>query len=378
MKKIKLEVPIKQDDYTEQASQMFDIEILDKSTTIISDNLKLPDDWNVGVIYGPSGGGKSTILNNHFGKEKTIKWDDRPIISNLDSVSPSEATRILSAVGLSTVPAWLRPYHCLSVGEQFRAKLARLIADSKDEEVIVIDEFTSNVDRNVAKAASCAFGKYIKRMNKKAVVATCHTDILEWLAADWGYSPIEGETHNNGGRWVRPDIELKIFRGKYDSWKLFSPHHYLTASMNKSSRVYLAYWNGVLVGLISILRFPHGHIKNGWRISRVVVLPDYQGLSIGTKFTEFIASCICSGQDDDGNYGRCYIRTTHPAMISSFTRSGNWREAAGSRRRGDESKSGRSTMSGNKNWTVDKKVRHSFEYTGPKTDEEHYKLFWQN
>lgn len=377
MKEIKLQVPIKQDAYTDEAAQMFDIEIGENSTTIVKDNLNINDKWNIGVIYGPSGGGKSTILNHHFSKEKILKWDDRPIISQLGDVTPSDATRILSAVGLSSVPAWLRPYHCLSVGEQFRAKLARLIAESKDGETIVIDEFTSTVDRNVAKAASFAFSKYIKRLNKKAVVATCHTDVLEWLEADWGYSPIEGITHNNDGRWLRPFIKLKVLRGKYQAWELFSKHHYLTSSINKSSRVYLAYWNDNLVALTCVLRFPHGHIKNGWRLSRSVVLPDYQGLGIGAKLTDFIASCITSHKDDDGNYGRCYARTTHPAMIAHRIKTGWWREAAGSRKSGTESKTGSSSMSSNKNWKVDNKVRYSFEYIGPKTVQQNYKLFWE-
>ncbi|MCI0564854.1 MAG: ABC transporter ATP-binding protein [Nitrososphaera sp.] len=124
-KEIVLKVPIKQDSYTEECSKMFDIPIGNESTTIIEDNLQLPEKWNLGVIYGSSGSGKSTILKSHFGQEKVFSWDDRPIISNLGVVSPEQATRLLAAVGLSSVPSWLRPYHCLSVGEQFRAKLAR-------------------------------------------------------------------------------------------------------------------------------------------------------------------------------------------------------------------------------------------------------------
>ncbi len=375
MSEIKLEVPIHHDEYTAHVSQMFDFEMGDKSITVVKNNLELPENWQLGVIYGPSGAGKSTLLGK-FGKPQEYEWDERGIVSNLGNVSPSEATRLLSAVGLSSVPSWTRPFHCLSVGEQFRAKLARLLAETTEDDIILIDEFTSVVDRNVAKAASYAFAKYIRRTGRRAILATCHSDILEWLEPDWGYNPIEGVTHHSG-RWKRPPIELKIFRGKYQAWELFAPHHYLTATINKSARVYLAYWKDTLVGFTCVLRFPHGHIKNGWRLSRSVVLPDYQGLGIGAKLTDFIASCITSGKDKDGNYGRCYARTTHPAMIAHRLKTGWWREAAGSRRAGNESKTGSSSMAGNKGWSVDSKVRYSFEYTGPKATEEHAKLFWE-
>jgi len=59
--------------------------------------------------------------------------------------------------------------------------LARKVRDGA-----VIDEFTSVVDRNVAKAASVALVRYIKKNNiKNVVLSTCHRDILEWLEPDW-------------------------------------------------------------------------------------------------------------------------------------------------------------------------------------------------
>jgi alpha-D-ribose 1-methylphosphonate 5-triphosphate synthase subunit PhnL len=374
MAEIILETIVKQDAYTDEAAKMFDITIEERSRTTIQDNIRLPETWKLGVIYGPSGSGKSTLLKK-FGAVKIFKWDDRPIISNLDAVSPEKAHQLLAAVGLSSVPSWLRPYHCLSVGEQFRATLARALAEAKDGDVVLIDEFTSVVDRNVAKAASCAFAKAIKRSNLRAVIATCHSDILDWLEPDWAYNPVEGETQFAGG-WKRPAIALTIRRVQNTAWKLFSPHHYLTAKMNASSRVYGAFWNGILVAVTCVLRFPHGHIKNGWRLSRSVVLPDYQGLSIGAKLTDFIASCIRAGTDEKGNIGRCYARTTHPAMIAYRVKTGYWREAGGSRRPGNESPSGRTTMAGNKGWKVDAKTRYSFEYVGAKATDEQARVFW--
>jgi ABC-type ATPase with predicted acetyltransferase domain len=50
---------------------------------------------------------------------------------------------------LNSVPSWYKPYQVLSNGEKFRADLARKLKSNT-----VIDEFTSVVDRTVAKAAS--------------------------------------------------------------------------------------------------------------------------------------------------------------------------------------------------------------------------------
>lgn len=65
-------------------------------------------------------------------------------------------TAALSSVGLGSVPAWLRPYHVLSEGEKFRAMMARVICDAPRQ--VVIDEFRSVVDRQIAKIGASAFG----------------------------------------------------------------------------------------------------------------------------------------------------------------------------------------------------------------------------
>jgi len=150
----------------------------------------LPDDYNIGVIVGSSGSGKSTLLNE-FGQEEKPEWNpNKSIISHFES--PDDGINKLSAVGLSTVPNWYKPYHVLSNGEQFRADLARKIKDGA-----VIDEFTSVVDRNVAKAASVSLSKYIKKYEiKNVVISTCHEDILDWLEPDWVVNTNSGEVYD--------------------------------------------------------------------------------------------------------------------------------------------------------------------------------------
>ena len=149
----------------------------------------IPSQFKIGVIIGASGSGKSTILKN-FGSEITPFWEsNKSIISHFDN--PDEAINKMGAVGLNTVPSWYKSYSVLSNGEKFRADLARKIQNNS-----VIDEFTSVVDRNVAKAASVSFSRYIKSNDiYNIVLATCHRDIVDWLEPDWVIDTDSGEYH---------------------------------------------------------------------------------------------------------------------------------------------------------------------------------------
>lgn len=146
----------------------------------------LPKEFGIGVIVGASGTGKSTLLRS-FKVSEIHEWNDGSIVSNFDS--PVEANEKLSAAGLMSVPEWVKPYRVLSNGQQFRANLARSLHDNA-----VIDEYTSVIDRNVAKAASVAMSRYVRKNNvKNIVLATCHRDVLEYLEPDWVIDTDRGE-----------------------------------------------------------------------------------------------------------------------------------------------------------------------------------------
>jgi len=147
----------------------------------------LPSKFKLGVIVGSSGSGKSTLLSK-FGKEERPIWTpNKSIVSHFDS--PDDAINKLGSVGLNTVPSWYKSYDVLSNGEKFRADLARKLKSGA-----VIDEFTSVVDRTVAKAASISLSRYIKNNDlENVVISTCHHDILEWLEPDWVIDTDTGE-----------------------------------------------------------------------------------------------------------------------------------------------------------------------------------------
>src|SRR5579871_5899152 len=111
-------------------------------------------DWKLGLVVGPSGSGKTSLGRKIFGPAALYDpcdWPaDQPIIEAIAPAGDFNAvTAALSAVGLGSVPAWLRPFPVLSNGEKFRANLARLICEAPPK--VVVDEFTSVVDRQIAR-----------------------------------------------------------------------------------------------------------------------------------------------------------------------------------------------------------------------------------
>ena len=322
MKYIEKKNKIINDKYTEYVYEAFDIQNKEETSVKIPINFAecKTFDWNIGVIYGGSGTGKTTLLKE-FGNLTIDKFDEhKPLISNFDWLEPKEATFLLSAMGLASVPTWLRPYSLLSNGEQYRASLAYKVGKASENDVILIDEFTSVVDRDVAKAMSNALQKYIRRTNKKIILASCHFDIMEWLLPDWTYSPLKGRLERAScRRQSRPKIELQIFRCRYETWNIFKQHHYLSEDLNKASKSFVFLMNDKPVAFIAVLPLPNGNLKNAFRITRVVVLPDFQGLGIGVEILNLISSMYFKDNKT------MYIKTSNPALFMSMKRNlENW------------------------------------------------------
>ena len=352
----------------QQLCGMFDVPPTQHSQQSWRHCLDLPETWNVGVIVGPSGAGKSTLAREAFGNQLVENWAwpaDQSILDGFPaSLGIRDVAGLLSSVGFSSPPAWLRPYHALSNGEQFRVNVARTLAEMPD--LAVVDEFTSVVDRTVARFGSFAVARTVRRLNQRFVAVTCHYDVLDWLEPDWIYEPHMGKFTLNvgadggaasgsrdnvprGSLWRGPPIHLRIIRTTAAAWKLFHRHHYLSADMHKSANCYLGLIEDRPAVFTGVLAFPHPS-KPGWREHRTVCLPDFQGGGLGNAMSEFIASIYAAT-------GRNYYSTTsHLSMIRHRTASPNWRmirrPSLGGRRGLWESA-----------WT---RLTASFVYCGPK------------
>jgi ABC-type ATPase with predicted acetyltransferase domain len=145
-------------------------------------------EWSIGLIVGSSGSGKSTIAKQVFKDQynETYLYGQESVLDEMPTnKSTQEITSTFNSVGFATVWSWLKPYNVLSNGEKMRVDLARAILS--DNEIIVYDEFTSVVDRTIAKTASSAISKAIRKKGRKFVAISCHYDIIDWLEPDWVY-----------------------------------------------------------------------------------------------------------------------------------------------------------------------------------------------
>lgn len=164
---------------------------------------------------------------------------------------------------------------------------------------------------------SAAIAKGIRAgwIGRRLVAVTCHYDVTDWLAPDWVIDMATAQFTRR--RLRRPPIKLKLFRCRRAAWWLFARHHYLSGELPHFARCFLATWNGEPAAFCAMLNLIGR--KNRWRVSRIVTLPDYQGVGVGTAVVEAVAEL----HRREGN--RVNITTSHPAMIAHCRRSPRWR-----------------------------------------------------
>jgi GNAT superfamily N-acetyltransferase len=291
-------------------------------------------DWSIGVVVGPSGSGKTSMGRQVFGPDAIYEPDwpaDRSIVDAIAADGDFNAvTAALAAVGLGDVPAWLRPYAVLSNGEKFRATLARLVAEAPEQ--AVVDEFTSVVDRQIAKIGALAFSKAWRRTGGQVVLLSCHYDILDWLQPDWVYDTATAKFH---GRWLqqRPRFELDIWQTDWRYWPLFEPHHYLKVPRMIASRCYVGTVDDEPVCHLAVGTKNVGRKGVEARACRLVVMPEWQGAGVGLRFLNQICQWQLEGHDSARLPGRkltTIFHTSHPGLCAALRRSPRWRQVSAS------------------------------------------------
>jgi ABC-type hemin transport system ATPase subunit/GNAT superfamily N-acetyltransferase len=432
---VHLETPLARTFRVEQVAGLFDVPLAERlRQTLTAEVPGLEEAWTIGAIVGPSGSGKTTLARAAYGDAvyEPQPWPAGRAMVEVLGEMPKAATsgrgvlsggvatasrqsrssrnggldrdpwsrhwtikeiaRVLCAVGLGSVPAWLKPYEVLSTGERFRADLARAVIQESGvggqesgsrRHLLVFDEFTSTLDRTVAKTASAALARFLRSeaMDQRRegetrgvgdketdeasqltngaslslspgllvspsvrfVALTCHTDILPWLAPDWtlylrgslaGASGWReqaltrpsatlsqrerdaGQPRLVWGRQPRPGIKLRVERVPQALWARFAPHHYLSGGLAASATCYAAWWEEPVAfcAVVAALGW-----KKTKRIARLVTLPEFQGLGIGTRLMEAVAKIEAAR----GN--RVTITASHPAIVSHCSHSPGWR-----------------------------------------------------
>jgi ABC-type lipoprotein export system ATPase subunit/GNAT superfamily N-acetyltransferase len=307
--------------YLEEIKRKYDI--TDHKETAV-EIPELPTDGIV-LIVGTSGSGKSTILRSLGELRQPVVDNNRNTIENF--TTPERGEELLLACGLRTIPTWFRSPATLSNGEYHRFEMAI----SLDQGLGTVDEFTSVVDRDTAKSLALSIRKFYDRRGttEPLYIASCHRDIVDWLDPDWVYDTDLQKLDNRRsllpvGR--RPPITLTIRSTTPDYWRYFSKYHYLDTRMSRSVHCYVGLIGDKPVAFHAAIHSTNRDIHSYWRGHRTVVLPEFQGMGIGTAFSDAIAEMYVS------RGMRYFSKTAHPSFGEHREKSPLWRATSTNRK----------------------------------------------
>lgn len=345
MKTIKVESEIKQTTRLQKVQSMFGLQPQDSISHVWQVDFAeiYNNDWQVGSIVGDSGTGKTTIAKNIFPLNGKTLWAtkqawpaNKSILDGMpDSMTTEQVTEAFCQVGLSSVPTWVKPYRALSEGEKFRADIAQALARATifDFDTLVIDEYTSVLDREHAVFISSTLQRAVRDLGIKLVTISGHDDYLLYLRPNWLFTTAVNKLKFfSSEACERAELPLKFFRLGTDennrAWKNFRDHHYLNTSLNSSAISFLTTTEFDRSVLLHDLEKPvcfSSWIRNvgkgppTMREHRTVVLPKMQGLGIGSITSKLIASAWKA-------LGFRVISTvSHPGLIKSRNKSKDWR-----------------------------------------------------
>jgi GNAT superfamily N-acetyltransferase len=277
--------------------------------------------WNVGLIVGPSGSGKTTVARalwpDAFGAE--LDWpEDRSVLDAFDpSMSVKDVVGLLNAVGFGSPPSWLRPFHVLSTGEQFRATLARLLATDADPDRhgrvhvagLIGGSLRSARTRSRRPCAAPASASSPSRPTKTCCLAATRLGLpagLQRLRVEASSTP--------------PRARFDVAGCERDVWRALSPSSLSERRpARRGSLLRAVDYEDEPVAFCAVYKFPHPKVKNIMTIHRIVVLPDWQGIGLGG------GSASQSARRQKAYGYRTRITLAHPTLIRSMAASDLWK-----------------------------------------------------
>eukprot|EP00928_Gymnodinium_smaydae_P034745 TRINITY_DN24556_c0_g3_i1.p1 TRINITY_DN24556_c0_g3~~TRINITY_DN24556_c0_g3_i1.p1 ORF type:complete len:937 (-),score=84.88 TRINITY_DN24556_c0_g3_i1:320-3130(-) len=347
------------DDAVTAASDAFEFTFDGRCETEIPQLLAsdLPGGYRIGVLIGPSGTGKSSILREVATSSSDVYPGNKDVAAALtDVVGKDMAFELLDAVALPW-PCCLRSRSVLSTGEGGRADAAMALAVAiahKTTSKVALDEWTSVLDRATAKLTCEKLSSWLRETAAVpgVVFATVHEDIVRWLKPDWAFHTSSrqltkrGVAHRpllSGGTasanvkgapcvsvkemclsseslFSTPHVTLDVLSLRHMDYasfkavweKYFEEHHYLRGDLSYTAACLIVRdsGTGAPVAFHASLPFPC-NVKNAWREHRLVTRPEWQGLRIGPMLSSLAAARLhaCGF--------RYYSTTAHPRLAAS-------------------------------------------------------------
>lgn len=282
----------------QMAANSLDIDVQKKLRHELTINADIEGSFNLGLIVGASGSGKTTLAKQIFGQDifKDLIDPSKPVIDQFPKeMSYDECAAVLSGIGLTSVPCWIRPVATLSNGQRARAEAAIALSS---HESIVIDEWTSVVDRTVAKVMSHCVQKHARRTKKRIILLSCHYDVIEWLDPDWiidcnEQKFIDRRLLQPGERLRKEALRFQVRESDGSAWPYFSKYHYLSGKpLGGRVHHFGLFQSENLIGVNCLANYVPWTDKSKpmiVHVSRTVIHPDYAGMGLGIKLDNAVA-----------------------------------------------------------------------------------------
>ena len=130
------------------------------------------------------------------------------------------------------------------------------------------------------------------------------------------------------------------------------------------SRCFAAVIEGSPAAFYAVISYPSGTVKNAFRGHRLVTHPDYQGLGIGPRLSDFVAQAyVAEGK-------RFFAKTAHPRLGEYRERSIEWKPTSKNKRYRTDTASDAQRQQRRQrfvDWTMNpNRLTYSHEYVGIK------------
>lgn len=259
-------------------------------------NIELPNKLPlITYITGESGCWKTTLLKELNKKESKVKIQKNIVLCKWGEkygLKEEQTLQYLSIVWLSDAILFLSKFDNLSDSQKYRARIAELFMRGDDE--IILDEFLSTLDRKTAKSVSFCIQKACRKLNKKLICVTAHSDLKEYLLPDL---IIEGKAFPS--KWsVKKNKNIilanpylnkitikKVDKYYYKDCELANLHYKWKYTGGVKEIYSMELENETIWILLTIFEKVN---KKEWRkISRVVIHPSYRWIWLGQELVKY-------------------------------------------------------------------------------------------
>lgn len=125
---------------------------------------------------------------------------------------------------------------------------------------------------------------------------------------------------------IKIDLQIYKVRGTVFP-RLFKSHYYLDLPMPVAAEYFVGFVNGEPVCHLAVSPFFQ---SGAYRATRLVVMPEWQGIGVGTKFLAAVCEYHLRGNGRGGRKYPVFFHTSHPQLCNALRHSKKWVQTGGS------------------------------------------------